>query len=109
MAHLLITIKKRSTFVHVRVHGKFIRSTSFNLQILRDINLEKVISVGYTATKKIGNAVVRNKSKRIMRELAKKVITKYGKINFYYVIIAKSNLLKKPFNELELELKKLIL
>ena len=43
-----------------------------------------------------------------MRELARKVITKYGKINFYYVIIAKSTLLKKPFKELELELKKLI-
>jgi len=67
-----------------------------------------MISVGYTATKRLGNAVVRNKSKRIMRELARKVISKYGKINFYYVIIAKSNLLKKPFKELELELKKLI-
>ena len=44
-----------------------------------------------------------------MRELAKKVIIKYGKINFYYVIIAKSNLLKKPFKELELELEKLII
>ena len=108
MAHFLITIKKRSTFIHVKDHGNFIRSSSFNLQILEDLKLEKVIAVGYTATKRLGNAVVRNKSKRIMRELARKVISKYGKINFYYVIIAKSNLLKKPFIELKLELKKLI-
>ena len=109
MAQLLATIKKRSTFVHVRDNGKFIRSNSFNLQILEDLKLEKVISIGYTATKKLGNAVIRNRSKRIMRELAKKVIVKYGKKNFYYVIIAKSNLLKKPFKELEQELEKLII
>ena len=108
MAHSLITIKKRSTFVHVKNHGKFIRSKSFNLQSLEDLKLDKMIVVGYTATKRLGNAVIRNKSKRIMRELARKVIKKYGKINFYYVIIAKSNLLKKPFEELELELEKLI-
>ena len=40
--------------------------------------------------------------------LARKVILKYGKINFYYVLIAKSQLLKKPFNELEIELEKII-
>ena len=108
MAQFIVTVKKRSTFIHVRNEGRFVRSSSFNIQILEDLELEKVIAVGYTATKKLGNAIIRNKSKRIMRELARKVITKYGKINFYYVIIAKSNLLKKPFKELELELEKLI-
>ena len=109
MAHFLVTIKKRSTFVHVRNHGKFLKSSSFNLQILEDLQLKTIIAVGYTATKRLGNAVARNKSKRIMRELARKVISKYGKINFYYVIIAKTTLLKKPFKELELELEKLII
>ena len=109
MAHFLVTIKKRSTFLHVRDHGKFIRSSSFNIQVLEDLKLKKAIAIGYTATKRLGNAIIRNKAKRIMRELARKVIAKYGKINFYYVIIAKSALLKKPFKELELELKKLII
>ena len=109
MAHFLITIKKRSTFVHVRDNGQFIRSVSFNLQILEDLQLEKVIAAGYTATKRLGNAVVRNKSKRIMRELARKVITKYGKKNYYYVLIAKSSIFKTSFLDLEIELKKIIL
>ena len=77
--------------------------------MLESLDLKKITAVGFTATKRLGNAVVRNKSKRIMRELARKVILKYGKINFYYVIIAKSNLFKKPFNELELELKNLLI
>ena len=108
MAHNFITINKRSTFVHIKKNGKFIRSNSFNIQLLNDIELNNVISIGYTATKRLGNAVIRNKSKRRMRELARKVISKYGKINFYYVLIAKSQLLKKTFKELELELEKII-
>ena len=67
-----------------------------------------MVYIGYTATKRLGNAIIRNKSKRIMRELSRKVISKYGKINFYYVLIAKSQLLKKTFNEIEQELEKII-
>ena len=73
MAHSLKVISKRSTFVLVRSKGKFIKGESFNLQFLENSILENRIYVGYTATKRLGNAVKRNKAKRIMRELAKKV------------------------------------
>ena len=72
MAPQLFTIKKRATFVHIRDNGIFIRSKNINIQRLIEQNLDGKIGVGYTATKKIGNAVKRNKAKRIMRELAKK-------------------------------------
>jgi len=36
------------------------------MQMLENLDLNKVIAMGYTATKKLGNSVVRNKSKRIM-------------------------------------------
>ena len=104
MAHKLFTIKKRSTFVMVRNEGHFIKGKNINIQILHNQNLEKSIGVGYTATKKIGNAVKRNKAKRIMRELARKIIIN-GKINSYYVLIAKSSLLDEKFNNLLVELK----
>ena len=88
--------------------GEFIRGKAFNLQFLEDPNLENVIFVGFTATKILGKSVKRNKAKRIMRELARKVITKYGKINSYYVLIAKSSIFDIPFDLQENELKKLI-
>ena len=72
MAQTLFTIKKRSTFVMIRNQGEFIKSKNMNIQILHNQNLENSIGVGYTASKKIGNAVKRNRAKRIMRELAKK-------------------------------------
>ena len=108
MAHLLKTISKRSTFVLVKEKGKFIRGKSINIQFLKDPTLNDFIFVGFTATKKLGKSVRRNKAKRIMRELARKVITKYGKINSYYVLIAKSSIFEIPFDFQENELKKLI-
>jgi len=108
MAHLLKIISKRSTFVLLRKKGEFIRGKAFNVQFLEDPNLENVIFVGFTATKKLGKSVKRNKAKRIMRELARKVITKYGKINSYYVLIAKKPIFDIPFHFQALELKKLI-
>ena len=107
MAHTLFTIKKRSTFIIIRNEGVFIRGKNINIQILYNQELEKSIGVGYTASKKIGNAVRRNKAKRIMRELARKVIIN-GKINSYYVLIAKTSLLNEEFEKILIELKEMI-
>ena len=85
------------------MHGK-----TFNVQFLEDQYLNDSIYVGFTATKKIGKAVKRNKAKRIMRELARKIIAKYGKINSYYVLIAKEPIFEIPFRSQEIELKELI-
>ena len=108
MAQQFKTISKRSIFILVRDKGKFIRSKTFNLQYLKDSNLKNIIFVGFTATKKLGKAVKRNKAKRIMRELARDVIIKYGKKNSYYVLIAKSSIFDTPFESQKIELKKLI-
>ncbi len=88
----------------IRNEGKFIKSKNMNVQILHNQDLENSIGIGYTASKKIGNAVRRNKAKRIMRELARKILIN-GKINSYYVLIAKNSLLEEKFEKLLLELK----
>ena len=107
MAPQLFTIKKRATFVDIRDNGVMIRSDNINIQKLIDQDLDNKIGVGYTATKKIGNAVKRNKAKRIMRELAKKILIK-GKTNTYYVLIAKTSILDIKFKDLLEELEKII-
>ena len=76
-----------------------------HLQKLINQDLDNKIGVGYIATKKIGNAVKRNKAKRIMRELAKKILIN-GKINTYYVLIAKISILDTKFKNLLEELDK---
>ena len=107
MALQLFTISKRATFVNIRNKGVFIRSKNINVQILINQDLDNKIGVGYTATKKIGNAVKRNKAKRIMRELAKKILINC-KTNSYYVLIAKISILDANFKDLLNELEKSI-
>ena len=88
----------------IREKGKFLKGENINIQILTDKSLNNSIGIGYTATKRIGNAIKRNKAKRIMRELAKKIIRK-DKTNTYYVLIAKPSLLDTTFEELIKELR----
>ena len=108
MAPYLQTIKNRSIFLQVRDHGELLRGKALDIQFLKDKNLDKIIAVGYTATKKLGSSVKRNKAKRLMRELAKKVLIKYGKTNSYYVLVAKNSIFQTSLKMLEIELKKLI-
>ena len=108
MAHSIEKIRKRSTFIMIRKKGKLSHAKSFSIQFLEEQELNNSIYVGFTASKKIGTAIKRNKAKRIMRELSRKVIAKYGKINSYYVLIAKNSIFSTPYVVMEIELKKLI-
>ncbi len=88
----------------IKEKGNFLKSKNMNIQVLLDQDLDNTIGIGYTATKRIGKAFKRNKAKRIMRELAKKILIN-GKINSYYVLIAKPSLLETSFDKLIIELK----
>ena len=45
--------------------------------------------VGFTCSKKVGNAVARNRAKRRLREIARLVLPKYGRDGFDYVLIGR--------------------
>ena len=47
------------------------------------------IRVGYTCSKKVGNAVARNRAKRRLREAARAVIPRHGHPGWDYVLIGR--------------------
>ncbi len=55
---------------------------------------------GVTATKKLGNAVVRNRAKRRLREAAARLLSVYGTPGFDYVLVARAGILSAPWGQL---------
>lgn len=58
------------------------------------------IGVGFTATKKIGDAVTRNRAKRRLREAARMMLPLHGQAGHDYVLIARSGTTVRPWDRL---------
>ena len=56
--------------------------------------------VGFTATRKLGNAVARNRAKRRLREAARAVLPLSGRSACDYVLVARPGTLSRPFPSL---------
>jgi ribonuclease P protein component len=56
--------------------------------------------VGYTASKRVGNAVVRNRAKRRLRAAAAEVLARDGRKGTDYVLIARADTPSRPYREL---------
>lgn len=56
---------------------------------LKGKNATDFLRVGFTVSKTVGNAVIRNYAKRRLREASKALLLKYGKNHHDYVIIAR--------------------
>ena len=94
-------ITKRSDYLRAS-KSKYYRSNSFIIQFYNRVDdLEP--RYGVAATKKIGNAIKRNKAKRRIRNLVKDLLPKYGKNGYDYVFIAKENLINDDWEVLKEE------
>jgi ribonuclease P protein component len=60
--------------------------------------------VGFTCTKKLGNAVVRNRIKRRLREVARLKLADLAHPGHDYVLIGRGPSLARPFADLEKDL-----
>tara|TARA_B100001540_G_scaffold251805_1_gene228074 strand:- start:1734 stop:2108 length:375 start_codon:yes stop_codon:yes gene_type:complete len=94
-------ITKRQDYLRAS-KSKYFRSNSFIIQFY---NRADTLGprYGVTATKKIGNAIKRNKAKRRIRSLVKDLLPKYGKNGYDYVFIAKENLINEDWEVLKEE------
>ena len=60
--------------------------------------------VGFTCTKKLGNAVIRNRSKRRMREVARLFLGETAECGFDYVLIGRMATATRKFADLQKDL-----
>ena len=81
------TIPSRSGFLAARSKGKKALARGLVIQaVTHDLDVWRI---GLTATKKIGNAVTRNRARRRMRALARDHLSPLAKNGIDYVLIAR--------------------
>lgn len=101
----LTTLTKRSDFLAAN-RGKRAPMPGFVLLVRHREDGDDLMRVGFTVTKKIGNAVVRNRMKRRFRALARDLLPDHGIAGADHVIIGRSGGIERDFAKLADELKR---
>ena len=91
-------LKKRKQFNYIYKHGKSVGSDCLTLvySFCRMPN----IKVGFSASKKVGNSVVRHRALRRMREALKPLVPQMSE-NINYIFVAKDTIPDKSFDEIK--------
>ena len=105
MSEVLI-IKKRKDFIRVATKGVKMVTSSIILQAALSLSENETPSkVGYTTTKKIGKAHIRNRARRRLRAVVRETFGEHAFPNVEYVLIGRFNTADCPYEKLKGDLR----
>ncbi len=96
-------IKKRSDFLAAN-RGKRYATPGFVLLVKDRHDDDPAIRLGITITKKVGNAVVRNRMRRRFRELARDMLADKGQAGADHILIGRDGGIEREFGELRADM-----
>ena len=105
-----VVLRHRAEFLAVAAHGKKWVATGVILQMKSPSASTDVAPVsadirfGLTASKKVGNAVTRNRARRRLRALANEILPLHGMAGHDYVLIARNTTATRDFQDLRKDL-----
>jgi ribonuclease P protein component len=98
MTARLSRLKTRAEFLRVAATRSRAARPGLVLQAAsRPDEPEGELRVGYTASRRVGNAVKRNRAKRRLRAAAALVLPRQGKAGMDYVLIARDGTGRRPY------------
>ncbi len=106
------TLKRRADFLRVAAARRRFVTPGFILQAApQPQEIAAAPRVGYTASRKVGGAVLRNRAKRRLREVARLLLPDLAQPGLDYVLIARQETAQRDFallqDDLRLALKRL--
>jgi len=103
MANGLVRLKTRVDFLRVAAGRRRAVRPAFIVQAAPQPTEDESgtsVRVGFTASRKVGNAVVRNRAKRRLRAIAAAVLPQMGHPGTDYVLVARATTSEPPYAEL---------
>jgi ribonuclease P protein component len=93
-------LKKRAEFLHVAGKGRRWTAPGLILQALPHPATEGAPArVGFTASRRVGMAVERNRARRRLKETVRRVMADHAAPGDY-VVVARTETIKRPFADL---------
>lgn len=96
-------LKRRPEFLTVAASRQKWVTPGLILQVARRpevSTLPPAPRIGFTASRKVGIAVDRNRARRRLKAVAEKAVPRYGRKGFDYVAIARQGTLTRAFGDL---------
>jgi ribonuclease P protein component len=99
-------LKKRAEFLRLAGTGRKAASPGLILQaaprpleggVFDSPPEDQPLRIGFTCSRKVGNAVARNRAKRRLRAVAQAVLGPKAREDYDFVIIGRQETLKRPF------------
>jgi ribonuclease P protein component len=97
MKSFIASLKRRAEFLRVARAGRKCVTASLVAQIAENAH-DAEFRVGFTASRKVGNAVERNRARRRLRAAAGIVMPARALPGHDYVLIARRTILSQPFD-----------
>lgn len=102
----LATLKRRAEFLAC-ARGRNAHTPGMVVQGRARPDNSPEIRVGFTTSRKVGKAVARNRARRRLREVARRVLPQRGREGWDYVLIARAgNTVSRPFARLVADLER---
>jgi ribonuclease P protein component len=96
----LVTLRQRADYLRA-ARALHSRQPGFVLQARPRNDGTNAVRVGFTCSKKVGNAVARNRAKRRLREISRTVLPSCGRPGWDYVLVGLANkTAERPFEAL---------